>query len=65
MDKGQFITVSEWTAHGNVMEYTGKNHINRLELARGFAVSLIPLLKYDKNSCMGRLRAWSISTVLV
>jgi serine/threonine-protein kinase TNNI3K len=25
MDKGQFITVSEWMAHGNIMEYIRNN----------------------------------------
>ena len=34
MEKGQFITVSEWMAHGNIMEYLKKNPVNRLELVR-------------------------------
>ena len=38
MDKGQFIAVSEWTAHGNIMEYIGRNHVNRLELVHGFTI---------------------------
>jgi len=38
MNKGEFITVSEWMAHGNIMEYIRKNHVNRLELVRAFAV---------------------------
>ena len=38
MAKGQFTTVSEWMEHGNIMEYIDKNHTNRLELVRGFAV---------------------------
>ena len=57
MNKGQFITVSEWMAHGNVMEYIKRNHVNRLELVRDFAVPPILSLKCDENSCMGRLRA--------
>ena len=32
MNKGQFTTVSELMAHGNIMEYIRKNHVNRLEL---------------------------------
>jgi serine/threonine protein kinase len=32
MEKGQFTTVSEWMAHGNIMEYIRNNHVNRLEL---------------------------------
>ena len=40
MDKGQFITVSEWIADGDVMEYIGKNPVNRLELVHGFTVSV-------------------------
>ena len=32
MGKGEFITVSEWMTHGNIMEYIGQNHANRLEL---------------------------------
>ena len=57
MNKGQFITVSEWMAHGNVMQYIQKNHVNRLELVRGSAVPPIPSLKCNKNSCTGRLKA--------
>jgi hypothetical protein len=36
MGKGEFITVSEWMVHGNIMQYIGNNHVNRLELVRGF-----------------------------
>ena len=36
VEKGQFITVSEWMAHGTIMDYIKKNHTNRLELVRGF-----------------------------
>jgi len=42
MNKGQFTIVSEWMVHGNIMEYTRKNHVNRLELVRGFTVPAIP-----------------------
>jgi hypothetical protein len=34
--RGQFNTVSEWMTHGNIMEYIGKNSVNRLELVRDF-----------------------------
>ncbi|KAF9644736.1 kinase-like protein [Thelephora ganbajun] len=40
MEKGQFVTVSEWTAHGNIMEYIKNNHTNRLELLHGAAQGL-------------------------
>ena len=53
MDKGQFITVSEWMAHGNVMEYTGKKHVNRLELVRRFTVPPIPSLKMRQEQLYG------------
>jgi len=32
MEKGQFVTVSEWMAHGNIMDFIRNNHVNRLEL---------------------------------
>ena len=35
MAKGQFITVSEWMTHGNVMEYIKNNYVNRLQLVSG------------------------------
>jgi len=38
MDKGQFIAVSEWMAHGTIMEYIRKNPVNRLELVRSSTV---------------------------
>jgi len=34
--KRELITVSEWMAHGTVMDYIKNNHTNRLELVRGF-----------------------------
>ena len=34
MEKRQFATVSEWMAHGNIMEYIKKSYTNRLELVR-------------------------------
>jgi len=42
MEKGQFITVSEWMAHGNIMQYIKNNSVNRLELVRGFAFPATP-----------------------
>ena len=36
MEKKQLATVSEWMAHGNIMEYIQNNHANRLELVRAF-----------------------------
>ena len=36
MDKGQFVTVSEWMTHGNIMEYSKNNYTNRLELVCAF-----------------------------
>ena len=32
IDQYQFATVSEWMAHGNIMEYIRKKATNRLEL---------------------------------
>ena len=32
IDQRQFATVSEWMAHGNIMEYIRKKATNRLEL---------------------------------
>ena len=45
MDKGQFTTVSEWMAHGNIMEYIGRNWVNRLELVRGPTTFTTPFTK--------------------
>lgn len=56
MEKGQFITVSEWMVHGNIMEYIKKNSANRLEVVCNFILSPLRLLRY-KNSCTGQLRA--------
>ena len=41
-DQGQFITISEWMARGNIMEYIKKNSTNRLGLVRGFVVPAVP-----------------------
>ena len=38
INKGQFITVSEWMGHGTIMEYIRKNPVNRLEFVRGFSL---------------------------
>ena len=35
MSKGKFVTVSEWMSHGNIMEYTKSDHVNKLDLVRG------------------------------
>ena len=48
MGKGEFITVSEWMAHGNIMEFIKKNHVNRLELARGFMFPVTSLTEIAK-----------------
>ncbi|KAF9785123.1 kinase-like domain-containing protein [Thelephora terrestris] len=40
MDTRQFITISEWMKHGNVMEYIEKHPVNRLELLYGAALGL-------------------------
>jgi serine/threonine protein kinase len=55
MEDGQFVTVSEWMAYGNIMEYIKTNHVNRLELVRDFIFPTLPSLKCD-NSCAGQLR---------
>ena len=55
MEKGQFVTVSEWMAHGNIVEYIKSNHTNRLELVRPSLSLSLPSLNRD-NSCMGQLR---------
>ena len=44
MEKGQFVTVSEWMVHGNIMEYIKHNHANRLKLVRDFAYPAASLL---------------------
>ena len=36
IENGQFVIVSEWMVHGNVMKYIEKNLANRLELVRDF-----------------------------
>jgi serine/threonine protein kinase len=41
MEKGQFTTVSEWMAHGSIMEYINNNHVNRLELVCDFTFPAI------------------------
>ena len=55
MGKGQFTTVSEWMAHGNIMEYIKKNHANRLELVRALVPTPLPLPRCD-DSYTGQLR---------
>ena len=60
MEKGQFVTVSEWMTHGNIVEYIKHNHTNRLELVRPSLSPPLPSLNCD-DSCMGQLRVWSTS----
>jgi len=43
--KREFITVSEWMAHGTVMDYIKNNHTNRLELVCGFTSPVTPTTK--------------------
>jgi len=53
MDKGRFITISEWMAHGSIMQCICKNRINRLELVRGFTVPTIPFTKIRQTVAWG------------
>ena len=53
MSKGQFITVSTWMAHGNIMEYIRKNHVNRLELVRGFTAHPTSFAKMRQTVARG------------
>ena len=62
--KGQFITVSEWMTHGNVIKYIQSNNTNRLELVRGFTFSAAHSLTCD-DSCTEQPGVWSTSTVSV
>ena len=45
MEKGQFVTVSEWMAHGNIMQFIQNNHTNRLDLVRDFTFSATSFTK--------------------
>ena len=45
MERGQFITVSGWMAHGNIMEYIRNNCTNRLELVCDFAFPTTSFVK--------------------
>jgi len=42
VDKGEFITICEWMAHGNIMEFIKNNCVNRLGLVRGFTAPATP-----------------------
>ena len=44
MGRGQFSTVSEWMAHGNIMQFIKNNHANRLELVGDFTSPPPPAL---------------------
>ena len=48
MNKGQFITLSEWMIHGSIVEFIRKNHVNRLRLVRGFMVPATSLTKVSQ-----------------
>ena len=56
MEKREFITVSEWMAHGNIMQYIKRNAVNRLDLVCGSVLSPVLPLRC-KNSCTEQLRA--------
>jgi len=43
MKKGRFTTVSEWMAHGTILNYIEKNPANRLELVCGFTFPTVPM----------------------
>ena len=45
VEKEQFTTVSEWMAHGNIMQYIKNNRTNRLELVRAFTFPTISITK--------------------
>ena len=45
MGKGQFVTVSEWMGHGNIMTFIENNAVNRLELVRGFPFTVATFTK--------------------
>ena len=45
MEKGQFVTVSEWMAHGTIMQYIKSNSVNRLELVCDF---IFPTTSFTK-----------------
>ena len=45
MKKGEFVTVSEWMVHGNIMEFIARYPANRLELVRGLAPTLTPFVE--------------------
>ena len=45
IDQGQFITVSEWMTHGNIMEYIKKHRVNRLALVCDFTSLVTPFTK--------------------
>ena len=51
--KRQLTTVSEWMAHGNIMEYIRKNRVNRLDLVRDFTFPTLSLIKMQRIVARG------------
>lgn len=49
MAKGQFVTVSEWMARGNIMDYIRKNTANRLDLVHDYPFPAAPPTKTRKS----------------
>ena len=54
VERGQFVTVSEWMEHGTIMEYVESNHINRLELVRGL---VFPAASFIQNAAIATRRS--------
>jgi hypothetical protein len=66
MGEGEFITVSEWMVHGNIMEYIRNNHANRLELVRGFtglSTSFIKMRRQLHGAAQGLQYLHSVNLV--
>ena len=56
MARGQFVAVSEWMAHGNIIDFIRNNPANRLELVCDSTIPATSFTKHD-NSCTGQPRA--------
>jgi len=48
MEEPQFTTVSEWMAHGNIMDYIKHHYVNRLELVCDLTSPAAPFTKMQK-----------------